>query len=239
MKWKHLQARFVIACCKSISAGAALFAVGCSAQVAAPPSENQAPSLSIRLSPRLSDEVSEALANVANGQYQVYSLLEGSSRVSVGDSDRSAFSVYPKPKGAYESTKLPPKFPDDLVKARVWEDERTGFGALFREGRVLFAMHTTNAVGREDVDAEVAAYRGEFGTNGLSTVEGNNASYWFWSSPKIRLMICHCKSATGDSNLTVSVGLNAIMDSLRMSAEDASKDMAFAGEILGRAPTQK
>ena len=209
-----------------------LFLVGCGSQNSQSVQDAPVEAVPIRVSNNLQREVQDALANISDSDLKAFSLISAERRLSIGDSERSAFETFTKSREAFESTKPPPKLATDLLKARSWEDDRQGFGVLTRDGRVLFAMRTVTGANREDIDEDIAMYRGAFGTEQLITIEGRQVSYWFWEGTLIRLMICVDSTAKGSKTITIALGLNAIMDSLRMNRIDAPKDLAAAEGIL-------
>jgi hypothetical protein len=151
-------------------------------------------------------------------------LLHNAKVLRIGDSPDLVTVAFPRPAVAYTFKDLPPGFASPY-RAEGYETTRDGFGAIYYQGQLAFAMHREQDVTLEDVAETRKRYEERFG-NATTQLTGGRVYYLFWESDEHRLMICSAKDHADPSryDLTIAVGDKTVMDALRMNYDDAVRD---------------
>ncbi len=158
-------------------------------------------------------------------------LINGAGKLKLGDTQRVAFDVFPRPRGAFEANELPPNMGDPF-SAKGWEAARESFGIIAQEGKVVLAQYTQEDSSKEHLAEIVQSYRELLSEIKPTEMSGQYASYWFWETPSARLMICAATDPKGKLSVTTVIGFQAMMNVLRMDQADANNDQAEATNLL-------
>lgn len=158
-------------------------------------------------------------------------LLREDDKLKVGDTEKRAFALYPRPQGAFEFHELPAVLTEPF-SAKGWEAAQEGFGVVLQEGIVALAMRRLDRVSKDTIASTATEYTVAFGRSPDSTIESGYTTYKFWEKDEIRFMLCATQNAEGKLVLTVAVGNKKIMDALRMNKTLATKDETAARQQL-------
>ncbi|HRF60515.1 MAG TPA: hypothetical protein PLH94_11470 [Fimbriimonadaceae bacterium] len=168
------------------------------------------------------------------GEADLYLVREG-DKLRVGDPENQAFSLFPRPQGAFEFHELPAVLTDPL-SAKGWEASQEGFGVILQGGKVVLAMRRLDRVSKDTVSSTSREYELAFGREPNSSIETGFTTYKFWEKDEIRFMLCATQSAESKLVLTVAVGNGKVMDALRMNKTFAARDEATARQQLTQTP---
>ncbi len=159
-------------------------------------------------------------------------LISGPELLRVGDSERRALDLFPKPaKQSFDRSELPPML-DKPFRARGWESKMESFGLILLNGQVIVAVIETEAIEREFATEKVELYRKTFNEIEPQIIVNQSVSYWFWNLGRRRLMICLASNRDKTLGLTIALGDESMMDALRMDAVSAAKDARQAATLL-------
>lgn len=208
----------------SISALVALVALGgCSAESDRPVAASAKPA-PLKIEVELPQPVETELFLVREGD-----------KLRVGDTDKQAFTLFPRPQGAFEFHALPAVLTEPF-SAKGWEAAQEGFGVILQGGKVVVAMRRLDRVSKDTVASTSREYELAFGREPDALIGTSLTTYRFWEKDDIRFMLCATESAEQKLVLTVAVGVKPVMDALRMNKTLAAKDEATARQQLVRIP---
>lgn len=162
-------------------------------------------------------------------------LVREADKLRVGDTEKQAFALFPRPQGAFEFHELPAVLTDPL-SAKGWEASQEGFGVILQGGKVVLAMRRLDRVSKDTVSSTSREYELAFGREPDSSIETGFTTYKFWEKGDVRFMLCATQSAESKLVLTVAVGNVKVMDALRMNKTLAAKDEATARQQLTQTP---
>lgn len=157
-------------------------------------------------------------------------LVREEATLRVGDGERRAFAIFPRPRRAYEFREDPPGLEGDF-HGRGWEATNETFAVITSGGRVVLALYDRVGVDRAAVDQERRAHELELLPLQANFVTRSDCDSWFWEAGGQRLMVLSYPDGKGGFALVTALGDARVMDALRMSPSAAEADAAFAGRI--------
>ncbi len=152
-------------------------------------------------------------------------LLNEGRRVAVGDEFREALEVFRPGRRvkAFELRDLPASLGPEFAP-RGWETDSEGFGLVVYGERVAAAVRTVSGRSESEMMDAAEAYGRLYRRLQPVEVAGQTSRYWFFESGNQRLMVCGARTHKGNWTVTLAVGLNPVMDALRMSPARAKED---------------
>ncbi len=165
------------------------------------------------------------------GSESALAIFNEDRALRVGDSEKVAFEVFPRPGKAFEDDELPQQV-GGKYKAHTWESTTQSFGVITLDSRVVLAMQSIDNASKEQADNLIQRYTQALSMVDPKVVGGTASTSLFWELGTQRLMICKSLDYKGRITLTVAVGDEKMMDLLRMNPVFAAKDQAQAAQIL-------
>ena len=191
------------------------------------PEQSTSVTLTLNKAPNLATSTKLAIFRTIEGRPQA---------VKVGDSVDHAFELFPQPTGAIAVGELPKDFNQSVFESKGWDfaagKPAEAFGIISNAGRVVVALHQLQGTKEEGKEGQVRFATESFGNPTQPPVTQGPISYWFWEEGDQRYMICAIKKADDLYDVTVALGAQQAMDSLRMSVAAAKEDSEKAGPIL-------
>lgn len=166
-------------------------------------------------------------------------LTVADKRIILGDNAARIAELVPRPPNSWEFRELPPML-DNEFSVRGWEDRDGGFGAILKDGRLVFAMRAYENVSPELLqEIKEACARGV--ARGIKPFEyGNdNMGYRFYRDGETQIMIAWAPDIRGRVGVTTAIGLMPLMTALRMDSRFALEDLAAAEEQLAKLSAQR
>lgn len=164
-----------------------------------------------------------------NGKLAFFRTQDGKIvKAQVGDSLEHVFSVFPKPPRAIDANELPAELKGRGLTAQGW-DNPTGrpadaFATIMAGGRSGLLMRQLIRTTSDGLEAQIEIAKANFGEPTNKPISVGNIGYWFWEDSGQRYMICAIKHSEKDIDITVSLGTDELMNTLRMSPTAASAD---------------
>lgn len=165
-------------------------------------------------------------------------LFNDDRALRIGDSEKRAYDVFPRPSKAYDDDELPQQV-GGRYRAHTWNAATQSFGVITLDNRVVLAMLTSKNVSTEQFNTTIQRYTDALNMVEPKLVPGEAAAYWFWELGTQRLMICRAADYKGRITMTVALGDEKMMDLLRMNPVFAAKDQAQAAQILQQQRSRK
>jgi hypothetical protein len=162
-----------------------------------------------------------------------------SDKVSVylGSSAESAMKLFTRPADAVAVKTLPTSLPLGYV-ALGWKTETESLGTISQKDQVVLIIHTQRDISKSKAGSVFDQFEKTYGKP-LKVLEKEHSIYKFWEANKQRLMICYTADHSQKWHITVALGVNVLMDALRMNAKDAALDQNQAEKMLGSSHTFK
>ncbi|MEQ1823356.1 MAG: hypothetical protein ABL949_12675 [Fimbriimonadaceae bacterium] len=200
------------------AAGCAAFC-GCSAPTPAP----QAISMPSIILPK-TVEAPDSLEATRLG------LIGDSDLLHVGDSLEQVEKLFPTPTGAVSVKELPAAF-GPQYEAQGYDTVGKSLGAIMFEDKLALAMIYRSGVKAGEFATIVKSYQDRFGPPSQKVGQGS-ITYSFWETGNQRLMVCVAIDEKNQlRNLTISIGHQTMMDSLRMGERYAINDVRNAERL--------
>jgi len=154
-------------------------------------------------------------------------ILDGQSRIRVGDSQEDVERAIPAPPNSFPFKELPRQF-NGQYRAKGFETGQMGFGAIYHENRLAGGVYRQENVTAGEVQSIVRAYISAF-RDADQTLPSGSIQYWFWRREDQRLMICSVPDRQQPLRYDVTIGLGheVVMDALRMSYPAAREDQSI------------
>ncbi|HVT13072.1 MAG TPA: hypothetical protein VHE55_12480 [Fimbriimonadaceae bacterium] len=227
----------------------AIAAVGCANERVASQDGNPAAPSALQTPPLTATPTFETASRLG--------LIRRSGTVRVGMNQDDAFSIFTQPPNSYEKSDLPASFDASSYEATGWQSKGEGFGMILCKGKVfkgeVYKDKVVVAVDELDglTEARLASdvvkpYIDAFGQpqyfddkNELKSgfLDGRFVRYWFWQSGSNTgdiLMICATEVKMDKLNVTIAVGWDSAMATLRMTPASALEDQRSADRLIDR-----
>jgi hypothetical protein len=163
-------------------------------------------------------------------------LIHDRKIIRVGNTPEDGLEAFNKEEKALAINELPSDWPSDL-RASGWKGERHGFGMIIKDGRLVGALYTEQAIDEQRLSEILADYKRSFG-DPQQSIDTPDVRYWFWMDANCSCAICATKNEKGEVVVAIGMGLLSIMEALYMSPESAQKDSISAATILQNRATQ-
>lgn len=163
-------------------------------------------------------------------------LVRDRARLRVGDSAAAAFSMFPKPRRAFEFFEDPPNLKGEFV-GRGWEAPLESFSVILHADRVILAVYESLGADQGQVEKVFAETGSGIPLSKLAAVVSGDVRYRFWESEGQRLMVCAYTAPSGKPALVLAIGDVAVMDALRMSHPAATNDANAVRRLMAQKTT--
>lgn len=157
-------------------------------------------------------------------------LMSSQSSIRIGQNlTTSLIGGFKKPDRAVSIKELPPGFGSGFQSVG-WESPQRTVSMVGREDDLVLAIDVWDSLTQEKVDELLERYEFVYGKPGTQ-VPGDSATYSFWDSGEVRLMICVVTKEKDTFTVTTTLGLAQLMDRLRMNDDSAKRDVASADQM--------
>lgn len=154
-------------------------------------------------------------------------LVNDDQKLAVGDGVAHWSQVFPRPiHGSFAVKEVPRALSASDLTAQGWETATKGFGALINSQKVALAMvweSKDHAARAASINALYTKVNQELP---VQKVASGGVSYLFWEDHGIRMMLFTQRLSEDSFNITVSIGEDQLMDSLRAGPIQARDDLA-------------
>jgi len=164
-------------------------------------------------------------------------LMTPQSSVRLGQKlGASLIGGFRKPDRAVLLKELPPGFGSGFNSVG-WESPERTVSMVGREDDLVLALDAWSSISQEKHDDIISRYIFVYGEP-TAKIEKQSATYAFWDSGSVRLMICTVPETKDTFTVTSVLGLVSLMDRLRMNVDSAQRDAAAADEMLRSATAE-
>ncbi|MDI9641451.1 hypothetical protein QPK87_07250 [Kamptonema cortianum] len=160
-------------------------------------------------------------------------LRSGLDRIQIGQNPSSCFvGSYAKPTRATPINELPPGF-DEGFDAAGWESISRTVSVVSKDFAIVLAIDIQSELKPEQAKEIEDDYTLRFSGSSTS-IKTEKTTYHFWQDRSVRLMMCQYTMPNGKIVLTTALGLNHLMDALRMEPDLAQQDADAAATVFSR-----